>query len=148
MKRGATSLAAALCLVALGACGGTPLSVSQLRTNATRVCQAASRQGDRIPTPTSPNQATAFLKSGVPVLRDELTNLRALTPPSSLASTYSSSVAAVSEQLRLLRQAVQRVDAGAEPLGAIRTLQLQLSSSEARGDAGWHSLDIPACATT
>jgi hypothetical protein len=146
--RGAATLATAVCVLALAACGGTPLSVSQLRNNATRVCQAASRQGDRIPTPTSPAGATAFLKSGVPVLRDELTNLRALTPPSSLLSTYTSSVAAVSDQLRLLRQAVQRVDAGVEPLGAVRALQQQLSPSETRADTGWHSLGIPACATS
>lgn len=140
--------ALAATVIALAGCGSPPLSVSQLRGSATRICQLASRQGDQIPYPSSPGATAAFLRSSVPVLRDQLANLKALTPPSSMESTYASSVAALSQQLQLIRQTVQRLDAGADPLSAIRVLQQRLSAIEAQGDAAWRKLGIPACATS
>ena len=147
MNRAAALACAALALALVG-CGGVSLSLSQLRGNATRACQAAATRAQRIPYPSSGAQTTAFLKNSVPVLSDQLSNLRSLTPPANLASKYQISIGALSEQLHLLQQTVVRLDAGAEPLGAIRALQRQLSSSEARGDAAWRELGIPACATT
>lgn len=147
MRRHA-ALLTVVSVLAVSACGSTPLSVSQLRSDATRICQAAAGRGERLPSATSPAGAAAFLRSSAPILRQQLDNLRALTPPSQLAKTYNSAVAELAEQVRLLSATVKRLAAGADPLAAIRSLQQQLSPSEARGDAGWQQLGIPACATS
>ena len=142
-----TARALALALAGCAGCGTTPLSLTQLRSSATQVCQQATKRAQRIPNPASPEAADAFLRRGIGVLRSEFAGLRALRPPNNLADTYRASLDDLSEQVRLLREADQHLAAGADPVMAVRRLQAQLAPLESRADANWRSLEIPACAS-
>ena len=131
--------------LALAACGSTPLSVTQLRSSATRICQLAVKQGNRIAAPASPAASASFLRRGVPILTRELASLRALQPPSALSGDYRSALSAFSQQLTLIQAAVRRLDAGADPVITFKLLQSQLAPIESRGAAAWQALGVPSC---
>lgn len=137
-----SALAAAL---AVGGCGSTPLSTSQLRSKATRVCTVATRRTNAIRSPASPAAAAAFLRRGIAVLRPELAQLRALRPPSDLAQVYGISVQAFSGKLLALDAAVRDLDSGADPAPAFKALQQRLTPLESEENGAWQALQVPAC---
>lgn len=139
------ALLTALICGGLGACGATPLSVTDLRSSATRICQQAVRQGNSIPGPRSPSASAGFLRAGLPILTRELATLKTLTPPSSMQSNYSTALQAFSAQLTLIKDAIRSLDAGADPVSTFKALQGQLSPFQARGATAWQTLGIPAC---
>jgi hypothetical protein len=134
-----------LILFGVGGCGATPLSVTQLRSSAARICSLARRQTDRIAAPASPDGTSAFLKRGIAVLKPELSQLRALQPPHQLADEYATSTSAFSQKLGALDGTVHSLAGGADPTVAIKLLQQQLTPIEAREDGAWEALEIPAC---
>jgi hypothetical protein len=136
------ALAAAL---AVGGCGSSSLSDSALRSQAARVCATASAQAGEIPAPKSVAAGTVFLARGIAALSPELTQLRALRPPSDLAQEYDVSLSAFSAELTALRSTVGRLRSGADPVSAIRGLQRRLRPLESTEDGAWRTLEIPAC---
>jgi hypothetical protein len=144
MTRVAALLAAPLAVVIAG-CGSTELSDVQLRKHATQVCATANRRADRIATPATPAAGIAFLDRGITVFKPELAKLRALRPPSDLASTYRTSVAALSQELSELELTVHRLHGGADPVSEMQTLQRRLTPLEATEDRAWSALEVPAC---
>jgi hypothetical protein len=135
---------AALAL-ALGGCGSSSLSTPQLRSAATRICAAATRRIDRIPTPTSPTGGTLFLKQGVAALTPELTALRRLSPPTDAARVYSTALTATSKELDALRTTLHELEAGGDPVTLIKTLQHLLTPLESQANSAWETLQIPGC---
>jgi hypothetical protein len=137
----------AVVVVALGlaGCGSSSLSSSQLRTRATRVCNLARRRMNHIATPKFPTEGAKFLKGGIAVLSPELAALAALDPPGDLLGGYRRAADAQRSELALLRSALNGLRSGADPIVTIRTLEHQLVPLEARADAAWSSLAIPAC---
>jgi hypothetical protein len=146
MKR-AAALGCVMALTWAYGCGSPPLSVSQLRSSATRVCQTAARRGDQIPRPSSVDATGLFLRSGITILRQQLTGLRELHAPAKLARTYASAVNDVQQQVRYLEAARRQLSAGGAPIRTMRVLQSELTPTEAQADSDWRSLDIPACAS-
>jgi hypothetical protein len=131
-----------LAALALTGCGGSSVTASQLRARATRVCNAAGRRLNAIPTPGTPSQGEEFVSRGVSALSRELSGLRAIRGPSSFRDGLAAKVA----ELALLRSTVKGLRAGNDPVVAIKTLQQQLEPVEARAAAAWQGLGIPACA--
>jgi hypothetical protein len=136
---------AVLATLVLCGCGGSSLSMAQLRSDANRFCTDASQQTDRIPTPTSPTGGAAFLKRGDAAIATELRRLRMLRPPSDAADVYSSALDVSSAELASLRTTVGQLDRGGDPAGTITSLQHRLRHMESRANAAWHSLAISAC---
>ncbi len=140
---------AAVAVVALGillaGCGSSPLSTSELHNDATRVCLLASRQTNRIATPTSPAGTEAFLRRGIAALAPELAGLRSLHPSSEVADVYDAAVKSLSQQLAFLRDALHDLRNGEDPVIALKTLQQELAPLVTQANGGWDALQIPAC---
>jgi hypothetical protein len=143
MRRGA--VIATLAALALGGCGSSSLSNTQLSRDASRICATANRHTDRIPTPTSTADSATFLARGAAALGPELKGLRALRPPSDLAPVYATALSASAAELSALRATARQLKRGDDPVSAIQTLQRRLAPIESRGDDAWHTLGISAC---
>jgi hypothetical protein len=138
-------LACTVAGIAVTGCGSTPLSTTDLRADATRMCATATTQTAAIPAPQSPAASGAFLKRGIAILRPELAGLRALKPPGDLAQVYSISVNAFSGKLHALEATVRDLGAGGDPVIAMKVLQQRLAPLESEEDGAWQALQIPAC---
>jgi hypothetical protein len=136
---------ATLAALALGGCGSSSLSNTQLSRDASRICAAANRHTDRIPTPTSTADSATFLARGAAALGPELKGLRALRPPSDLAPVYATALSGSAAELSALRATARQLKRGDDPVSAIRTLQRRLTPMESRADDAWHTLKISAC---
>ncbi len=145
MDRKSQAAAALLAALAIGGCGTTPLSTSQLRAGASRICGAAGRQADRVPTPGSPADGAAFLKRGITVLRPELAGLRRLRAPGDLARDYGRALTAFAGELHALAATAGELDRGDDPVIAIKTLQHRLAPIESEQNGAMRALGIPAC---
>ena len=131
----------------LAGCGGSDrLSDSQLRAQATVICVQATRQSDRIPTPTSPAGGMQFLNRGIAVFSPELTKLRLLKPPKDdVADVYQTSLKAFEQKLHALRSAQHELRTGANPVTAMTALAQRLAPIESSEDGAWRALQVPAC---
>lgn len=145
MRRWLAVAALAVLLAALGGCGSSALSSSQLHTAATRICSGAARRTDRIAAPASPGQTQAFLKRGIASLTPELTQLRALRPPGEVSDVYRATVQDFAQQLGDLRIAMHDLGSGEDPVIALKTLQHRLAPLESDENGGWQALQLPAC---
>jgi hypothetical protein len=134
-----------LMALAVGACGSSSLSDTQLRTSAGRICTVADRRTARIPTPARPADGAAYLSRGLAALKSEVTQLRALHPPNDLAGDYRTGVDAAAAEVAALRSAVKGLKVGGDPVVEIKTLQHRLTPLEARADDAWRSVDVDAC---
>lgn len=141
----APAVAALALVVAVAACGGSSQSIGRLRGQATRICQGALAQSDRIAAPSLASDTAAFLRRGTYVLGPELAQLQALRPPSDQAGTYSAALAAASRQVTILDDTIRELDRGADPTSVIKTLQRKLAPTESSEDAAWRTLGIPGC---
>jgi hypothetical protein len=126
-------------------CGSSRLSSNQLRSQATAVCSAATRQTKRIPTPRSPAEGRVFLSRGIAVLTPELARLRRLEPPADVADVYRTSVQAFSHKLAALRATVHELRSGANPVTAMAALEQRLAPIESSEDGAWRALEVSAC---
>jgi hypothetical protein len=127
-------------------CGTSTLSAGQLRNYATKTCNLARRRTDQIPTPSTPSGGISFLSRGIAALAPQQATLEALRPPADLAGEYRTALEASRMQLAALRVTLTELKAGNDPVDAIKSLQSKLSPLEAKGDAAWQSVGIPACA--
>ena len=119
--------------------------MTQLRSDATRICTTTTRQTDRIPTPTSPGGATSFLRRGEAAITTEVKQLGTLRPPANVAAVYASALRASGAELRSFRRTVDQLNRGRDPATAIKSLQRGLAPLEARANTAWHTLGTSAC---
>jgi hypothetical protein len=145
VTRPALSAAVATVAVVLAGCGSSSLSASRLRVRATVICNRAHVRTDAIATPGLPSQGERFLSRGAAALAPELTALRRLRAPDDLAGDYRRALEATAGELGALRFTVTGLEAGNDPVVAIKTLQQRLAPREQTGDAAWRALKIPAC---
>ena len=145
MRHGSLVLLAAG--LAIAGCGGSspPLSMSALRSDATRVCTTTNAQMRAIPTPRAPAGAAAFLDRGISILRPELAQLRTLKPTDDVAQVYGISLAVFSHKLRALTTTVHNIDSGGDPVKELQALQRRLAPLESSENGAWQALQIPAC---
>lgn len=139
------AMIAGLAALALGACGSTQVSTSQLRADVTRVCARAAAQADRITPPAAPAGGAMFLRRGVRVLTPELAALRTLDVPRAASEAYRSALTAFSQELNVLEAGIRDLDRGADPVAAIKNVQRRLAPLESRQDAAWQALGLPGC---
>jgi len=141
------ALAAGAVALALAGCGPSAPSMSRMRAQAARVCTRALARTSRIPPPNTPAQTGTFLRSGISALRMELAQLRKLRAPTDQASAYATALGAEGRELTILAATLHDLDRGADPLSAINTLARALTPVEAKEDAAWRTLEVPACLT-
>lgn len=144
-RRGLTALGLAAAL-ALGGCGSSALSASQLRSSATAICELARQRTNRIPDPSAPSGGKQFLARGIAALEPELAALRRLVPPADLAAELKLALSASADELGALQTTVAGLVRGGDPVVALGTLQRRLSPLETHGNAAWQGLGITACA--
>jgi hypothetical protein len=132
-----------LTAAALAGCGSSALSPAQIRTRATHICTATARRTGKIATPTSPDDAVAFLNRGIAAIDREVVALRAMHA----SGTAKTAVDGTAAELGALRFTLKGLQAENDPVVAIKTLQARLAPIEQRANAAWRSLDIPACVT-
>ncbi len=133
--------------LAVAGCGSPSPTMARLVAQATRICTRAVAQGARIAPPAVPAETGAFLRRGITTLTGELTDLRALPVPHGQAGSYWTAVGSITEELLILTGRVHDLDRGADPVSTVKALQRQLTPVEAKGDAAWRMLGIPACVT-
>jgi hypothetical protein len=143
--RGAVAATLVLALLAAG-CGTTSLSAQQLHSGAKRTCLAATRRLNRIPTPQLPSGGAAFLRRGTSVLKPELAALDRLHPGGGLAGAYARARNATRQELASLQSTLKGLEAGNDPVVAIKTLQQQLIGLEQRAASSWAAVGVAACA--
>ena len=143
-----TAAAAALACSALllGGCGSSSLSDTQLRHKAGRICVTAQRSSGSIAAPTDPAKGEQFLQRGIAALAPPVAALHKLKPSSDLQDGYAAALRATDHELALLRSALRGLQAGNDPVVAIKTLQDELGPAEDAAGRAWHELDVPACA--
>ncbi len=146
-RAGSSALAAAAAVLALlvAGCGSQPLSSTDLSRQATRLCQLAGAQTDRIPTPSAPAGSAAYLRQGIAVLKPELAQLRALRPPDDVADVYTVSLSSFAKKLSYLNETLHDLDGGEDPVIAMKTLQVDLAPIEKQENGAWQTLQITAC---
>jgi hypothetical protein len=133
----------ALTAAALAGCGSSALSPAQIRSRATNICTATARRTGKIATPTSPNDAVAFLNRGITAIDREVAALRAMHATGAAKTAVDGTAA----ELAALRFTLKGLQAENDPVVAIKTLQVRLGPIEQRTNAAWRSLDVPACVT-
>jgi hypothetical protein len=136
---------ASLAALSICACGSSSLSLQQLRSQASRPCRVATRELDRVATPSSPEGEAQFLRRGIGALAPELRALRSLRPPSDLAHDFADALGASAGELAALRESAHRLATGGDPVVSIKTLQVRLAPLEAKANGAWAALAIPAC---
>ncbi|HSO99280.1 MAG TPA: hypothetical protein VLP43_10045 [Solirubrobacteraceae bacterium] len=128
-----------------GGCGSTPLSLKDLRQDATAICQTAVRRTAQIAAPAAPDGTSAFLAAGIAALAPELHDLRGLNPPSAQQASFRTATGAAARSLALLRETRTAIAHGTDAAAAVRGLQSSLAPVQARGNSVWQQLGIPAC---
>ena len=137
----------ALAILAVSACGSMSLSLVQLRTRATAICDRANRRMRAISPPKAESEAKAFLEQGASALASELDQLKPLSTSGAAGSVYRTAVSAVSGELAALQGAVKELGAGQLAVPVLRSLEQRLSPLQTQADGAWRALDIHACLT-
>jgi hypothetical protein len=136
---------AACAALLLGGCGSSSLSNTQLRRKAGRICVTAQRASASITAPADPAKGGQFLQRGIAVLAPQVTALRQLNPSSDLEGVYATALRASDHELSLLRRALHGLQAGNDPVVAMKTLQDELGPAEDAAGRAWHEVEVPAC---
>jgi hypothetical protein len=139
-RRRAAGLILAVALLVAG-CGGSGLTMAQVRTRATQICDRAADRMARIRLPSDPAGGAHFLEEGIAALAPEVRGLRALGG----RGQRRAAIDATAAELAALRSSRHGLDAGNDPVVAIKTLQQQLLGDEERANAAWRALKVPAC---
>jgi len=145
--RPATRSVAPIVVIALSlaGCGSSTLTARALRARANRLCAAAVRRSNRLTMPRSDSGGAAFLARGITIFGSELDALRKLVPPQRLAGAYRISLGDSAQQLDALIATEHGLRGGADPVLAIKQLDLELGAIDARDRQAWRALGVPAC---
>jgi hypothetical protein len=144
-SRAARACVAAVAVLAVAGCGTTSPSDKQLRAQATAICARANRLLGRIGTPSSAAAGEPFLQRGIATLKPELQQLKQLSAPSDSANVWSIAIRTLSAELAALQSTVAKIDGGADPVAAFKSLQQTLAPLETQANNAWQALQIPAC---
>jgi hypothetical protein len=134
-----------LVVLALGGCGETSLTASQLRTQATNICTRASARTDRIALPSGPDQGGRFLRAGIAALRPAAHALQRLDPPSDLRESYAQAVQLDAKALALIERHERAIAHGEDAAAEFRALQAELDRVIPIERSTWQALQITAC---
>jgi len=139
------TVALACSALLLGGCGSGSLSDTQLRGRAGKICETAQRSSESIAAPTDPTKGQPFLRRGIVALAPQVAALRRLKASSDLQDEYAAALRATDHELALLRSTLRGLEAGNDPVVAIKTLQDQLGPAEDAARRAWNELGVPAC---
>jgi len=149
VRPAARSRSARVCVaaatLAIAGCGSSSPSDNQVRAQASSICAHANREIGRITTPSAASGGAAFLQQGIASLKPELRALRQIAPPQDSADVWSTAIRSLSGELAQLESTAARIDTGADPVSAFKSLQRTISPLERQADGAWQALQIPAC---
>jgi len=146
MRLRAAAVAVLAAAAAIAGCGGSGrLSSGDLKNQATQICALATKQTDRIKSPTSPAGSAVFLRQGITAVTPELAQLRKLRPPSDAQDVYATAINSSAKKLVLLRTASGQLARGDDPVSTMQSLEQQLAPVVQQENGAWQSLGIPAC---
>ena len=86
-----------------------------------------------------------FLRRGIRALHPELVHLRTLRLPHDAPGAYDTAVGTFALELNAMQDALRRLQHDADPVAEIQALQQRLGPLEARENAAWQTLGVPAC---
>lgn len=135
----------ALTALTMAGCGSSSASPTQIRSQATSICATANRQIGRVPTPSSAAGGLAFLNSGIAALKPEVRSLRQLGVSGDSANVWNTAIRALSDQLAVLQSTASKLQSGADPVQAFKSLEQTLAPLETQANGAWQALQIPAC---
>jgi hypothetical protein len=136
---------ALLAVATLAGCGSVSASVIDLRHDVGLICRQANRTFTGPLVPSGQAQEASFLRSGGAHLQAQLARLRMLTPPHGVADVYRAAMAALGQELGVLRTAVRAIHQGEDPALAFSTLKQQITPLENQANSAWQALEIPDC---
>ena len=136
---------ALLAVAVLTGCGSVSASVIDLRHDAGLICRRTDRAFGPLPALPAQGHTVAFLDSGLVRLKTELTKLRLVGPPHDVADVYRAALAALGQELEVLRTAAQAINRGEDPALAFKALEQQIRPLRSQANDAWQALEIPAC---
>jgi len=155
----AAALAAASILVAAG-CGGSKtsdkpvtqttaaLSADQFRQQADAICADIDTKVDALGEPTSEADIVSYLEKGLAVQNEQLTRLRALTPPADLKAAYDEALGLLQQQTDTITQAKERISGGESATTVLAELSPKLDELESQAKQKAAELGLTKCGDT
>lgn len=155
----AAALAAASILVAAG-CGGSKtsdkpatqttaaLTADQFRQQADAVCADIDVKVEALGEPSSEADIVPFLEKGLAVQNEQLTRLRALTPPSELKAAYDVALGLLQQQTDTITQAKDRIAGGEAAATVLAELSPKLDDLETQAKQKAAELGLTKCGDT
>lgn len=152
----AAALAAASILVAAG-CGGSSssdapatqstaaLSADQFRQQADAVCADIDTKIDALGEPTSEADIVGYLERGLTIQAEQLTRLRALTPPAELKAAYDEALGLLQQQTDTITEAKNRIDGGESAVAVIGEYTQKLDDLETQAKQKATELGLTEC---
>ena len=148
-RRAFATLAAALALGALGACGGDDedAAVADYREEANRICADSKQAVEALPPPTSAAGFERYLARVKRIGRRYDRAFEALEPPAELRAQHRRLVVLSKEGEELLKELETALRGGRQPLEAIRSNLPELERLAREGNALARRMDLPDCVT-
>lgn len=155
----AAALAAASILVAAG-CGGSKtsdkpatqttaaLTADQFRQQADAVCADIDVKVEALGEPSSEADIVPFLEKGLAVQAEQLTRLRALTPPAELKAAYDVALGLLQQQTDTITQAKDRIAGGEAATTVLAELSPKLDDLETQAKQKAAELGLTKCGDT
>ncbi|MFN8124450.1 MAG: hypothetical protein U0237_18730 [Thermoleophilia bacterium] len=155
----AAALAAASILVAAG-CGGSStsdkpatqttaaLSADQFRQQADAVCADIDTKVSALGEPTSEADIVPFLEKGLAVQNEQLTRLKAITPPSELKAAYDEALGLLQQQTDLITEAKDKIAGGTAAATVLAEYTPKLNDIEAKAKQKASELGLTKCGDT
>lgn len=153
----AAALAAASLLVAAG-CGGsssssdTPatqttaaLSADAFRQQADAICKDIDAKIEALGEPSSEADLLPFIDKGLALQTEQITRLKALTPPAELKTGFDQALALLQQQSDIITQAKTRISGGESALTVIGSLSPQLDPLEEQAKQKAAELGLVEC---
>jgi hypothetical protein len=147
-RRRALTLAAAVAVLAAG-CGddgGDRLSTEDYRSQATRICQDAERQTDRLGQPETPAQFKRFLERGIVITDRNLKSFEELEPPEDLQDEHDAIVERERSGLERLRRLSRELKGNQSDLRRLQAVQPELDRLSDQVDARFRAAGLNRCA--
>lgn len=134
-------------IVLIGAaCSSDDLSADEYRAEADQICRSAEQAIGAPALASDPAGAADELRKALPALERQVSGLENLDPPGELAGDHDESMELLNEQLDLVSELVQRIDAGDEaPIIIAQEIVPRLQGLAARSDAKARDLGLVEC---
>jgi hypothetical protein len=138
-------LLGAVCLLLAG-CGGSGSSTPKYVAAGNAICSEQLAQLNKLPQPTTPEQAVAYLPQAVAIMQRETTRLAALELPASKRAQFQAALAGTRQLASVLRGVLRKLRSGVIEISAFAQVQAQSDALRADIDAHLRQAGLARCA--